>query len=128
MVAFSGFKIRRNGLLEASTFALCLLLLFAFHNSRPLGRVTLEDELLRSIAVQISSLQPKVDSKSRILFLDDPLAENYALMFMLRLYYRQPDLTLDRAKMMPRRPSPSDLTSYDCIFSFNGSRLVRVKP
>jgi hypothetical protein len=78
------FETRR--LLQFDTFVACLLILLIFHNSRPLGEVSLEDNRLRSLAMQIDAIQPKVNSTGRILFLDDPFPiEDWAPLSWLRL-------------------------------------------
>jgi len=121
------FETRR--LLQFDTFLACLLILLVFHNSRPLREVSSEDKQIRSLAMEIGALQPKIDSTWRILFLDDQFpAESWAPVFLLRLYYRAPDLVVDRVKRMPQMPDRNVIDSYDCIFTLNEARLVRVKP
>jgi hypothetical protein len=121
------FETRR--LLQFDTFVACLLVLLVFHNSRPLVDVSVEDNRLRSFAMQIAAVQPKIDSTRRILFLDDPFPiEDTAPLSWLRLHYRAPELVVDRIKGMLQMPDRNEIDSYDCIFTFNEARLVRVKP
>jgi hypothetical protein len=121
------FETRR--LLQFDTFVACLLILLVFHNSRPLGEVSLEDNRLRSFAMQISAVQPRIGSTWRILFLDDPFPiEDWAPLSWLRLHYRAPELVVDRIKRMLQMPDQNEIESYDCIFTFEEARLVRVKP
>jgi hypothetical protein len=121
------FETRR--LMQFDTFVACLVFLLIFHNSRPLGDVSLEDNRLRSLAMQIRAIQPKINSTGRILFLDDPFPiEDWAPLSWLRLYYRAPDLVVDRIKRMPQMPDRNEIESYDCIFTFDEARLSRVKP
>ena len=94
----------------------------------PLSGASSDDNLIRSLVTQIGSAQPRIDSGWKILFLDDPFPNDYAVLFALRLYYRAPDLVVDRIKMMSEKPDKNQIDSYDCIFSFDGPRLVRVKP
>jgi hypothetical protein len=121
------FQTRR--LLQLDTFVLCLLILLVFHNSRPLGAISSEDSMIQSLATQVDAVQPEIDPRWRILFLDDPFpTESWAPLFLLRLYYRAPDLVVDRIKKMPQMPDRNEIDSYDCIFTFHEARLVRVKP
>jgi hypothetical protein len=116
-------------LMQFDSFVACLVILLAFHNSRPLVEVSSADNRLRSFAMQIDAIQPKIDSTWKILFLDDPFPiEDWAPLFWLRLYYRAPDLVVDRIKRMPQMPDRNEIESYDCIFTFNEARLIRVKP
>lgn len=115
-------------LLQFDTFLFCLIILVAFHRSRPLGEVSAADNMLRSLVSQLRGTQPRVAQNSRVLILDDPTPEDYAVLFILRLYYRAPDLEVDRAKTVAAKPTRGDFESYDRIFAFNGGSLVRVKP
>jgi hypothetical protein len=121
------FGILRKGWLQGGTFAVCLLVLFAFHKSRPLGTVSAEDHLIQSVSAQIRTAQLTIDPQWRILFLDDPFPEDFALLFLLRLYYRAPELVVDRIRVMPQKPNQDEINSYDRIFTFDGNRLMRVK-
>jgi hypothetical protein len=121
------FETRR--LLKFDTFVACLLIVLVFHNSHPLGGVSSEDSRLRSFAMQVGTVQPKIEATWRILFLDDPFpAGDWAPLFWIRLYYRAPELVVDRMKRMTQRPDRNEIESYDCIFTFDEARLVRVKP
>ena len=104
--------------MKLGAFGLCLAALLLFHKHRPLGDIAAEDKMLRSVAPQIRSLQPEIDPTWRILFIDDPFPDDYALLFLVRLYYLAPDMTVDRIKMMPRKPSAGEVDAYDCIFTF----------
>ena len=121
------FGTRR--LLQFDTFVLCLLLLLVFHNARPLVETSSEDKRLQSFAMQINAFQPKIDPSWKILFLDDPFPTgDWTPLTWLRLYYRAPDLVVDRIKRMPQMPDRNVIDSYDCIFTFDEARLVRLKP
>lgn len=116
-------------LLRIDTFLLCLVVLFVVHNSRPLPGGGADDARIQSMVAQIASVQPKIGSvKWRVLFLEDPFPQDrYDLLYILRLFYRAPDLAVDRVKRMPVMPDRNAIDSYDCIFSFDGDRLVRIK-
>ena len=121
------FATRR--LLQFDTFVACLLILLVFHNSRPLVETSSEDKRLKSFAMQINAFQPKIDPSWKILFLDDPFPTgDWTPLTWLRLYYRAPDLVVDRIKRMPQMPDRNVIDSYDCIFTFDEARLVRLKP
>ncbi len=121
------FESRR--LLQFDTFMACLVIILVFHNSMPLAGVSSEDKRLWSFAMQITPVQHKIDSAWRILFIDDPFPpEDWAPLSWMRLYYRAPDLVVDRIKRMSQIPDRSEIDSYDCIFTFAEARLIRLKP
>ncbi len=121
--------LQTRRLLQVDTFLFCLLALFVFHNSRPLGGISADDKQLQSFAGQIHNVQPKIDSTWRVLFLDDPFpSDSWAPLFILRLHYRAPDLIVNRIKTMSEKPNRNEIDAYDCIFTLDGQRLVRVKP
>jgi hypothetical protein len=113
---------------ELATFAVCAAAVIVFHSSRPWQ--PLVNPLIRSTVSQLSEIQPRVADRSRILFVDDPFDRNdpWVLLFISRLYYGLPELQVDRAKLMASPPDQAALNSYDVIFRFRDSRLIRVKP
>lgn len=64
-------------------------------------------------------------SDARLLFLDDPRLPNVQdMVFLVRLSYRDRSLTVDRAKTMPRRPSPRQMQGYDAVFDYQAGKLT----
>jgi hypothetical protein len=113
---------------KPAAFATCALAIIAFHASRP-WRPNV-NPLIRSTVDQLRQIQPHVSGNARILFVDDPFNEDdqWNLLFMCRLYYGLPDLVVDRVRQMPAKPDQAKMDSYDLIFTYRDSRLVRVKP
>jgi hypothetical protein len=114
---------RRPGSLSHTTFALCMAVLLFYHHRHPIGEVSPQDRQVRALLEQIAGVQPYIYPKWRILFVDDPFPPGYTPLFVLRLYYRAPDLEVERARMLPDKP---DWKGYDCILTFDGDRLRRV--
>lgn len=82
-----------------------------------------------------------VDTRSDLLALDAPLVRGsrnlllhsrfpdtaWAPLMMMRLLYRDPTLWLDRPTVpLTGIPSATEMAAYDCVFDFNGARLVVV--
>jgi hypothetical protein len=115
-------------ILCADTFAICFIVLFGVHRSQPLPEPTAELALIAAIAPQMAWIHPPPNSKSRIVFLDDPFPpENYDPLYLLGLEYRIRDPFVHRMKSMSASNSP-DIHSYDYIFTFEGRRLIQLKP
>jgi hypothetical protein len=113
---------------QAGTFLTCLLALVAFHNSWPMPGISLEDGLIRSMVSELDARRLQLNPKGRVLFLDDPFPLSYTPLFVLSLYYRAPDLAVDRVRMMAQKPDTAAIDSYDSILTFDGERLTRLKP
>ena len=116
-------------ILCVDTFALCFVVLLAVHGSHPLREPLAEDTLIRTTAMQMTGIHPTPNSKSRILFLDDPFPqENYDLLYILGLQYRIHDPFVHRLKRMSAESSRPEIGSYDYVFTFDGDRLIQVTP
>ncbi len=80
--------------------------------------VSLEGEENRSIVEQLHRLQPVLRPHSRVLFLDDPVDDDWQLMYLVRLSYANHDVQIDRAKVMKPPPSAAEIASYDYVFDY----------
>ncbi len=86
----------------------------AFENAQPPSR---------RIAEELAGLSPALPRGARVLFVDDPFPKNeYFLLFLVRLLYRDMSITVDRALVDPGSSQP-----YDEVFSFQQGRLVDAK-
>ena len=114
--------------LQFATFAVCAAAVIAFHASRPWKPYV--NPFIQTTVAQLSAIQPRVPSSSKILFVDDPFDKDdtWVLLFICRLYYGLPELQVDRAKLLAGQPDQAALNSYDLIFQFRDSRWIRVKP
>ena len=85
--------------------------------------VSLEGELLRSVADGIRRAHPSVRPGARLLFLDDPLGPNgLDLTFLVQLLYHDPTLVVDRL----RTGQPLDtklIASYEFVFDYRLGRF-----
>jgi len=115
--------------------AACLLLtialpLFAYYKNVGMRDVTSmfqDSPVWMSFAAQMRSLHPAMPPDARLLFLNDPmLPDFYDLEFLVRLNYRDRSLTIDRAKTMPRSPSPRQMQGYDAVFDYHAGKLTEV--
>lgn len=83
--------------------------------------------LVHAMADQMLSLNPMLPQRARLLFLSDPFgADEYTPTFIIRLLYREPDLTVDRLKMM--HPQPENWDGYRYVFSYDHGRYMQLKP
>jgi len=114
--------------LQFATFALCAAAVIAFHASRPWQPYV--NPFIRSTVRQLSEIQPRVPSGSKVLFVDDPFDKDdtWVLLFICRLYYGLPELQVDRAKLLAAKPDQAALDSYNLIFQYRDSRWIRLKP
>jgi len=111
--------------LQAATFATLALLLIPLHaRQKSLGRqwVTEAHQTVRSIAADLSTIAGPLPRAAKVLFVSDPYPQDeWMLTFIFRLYYRDPDLRVDRARAMRTPPNQSD---YDKLFSTDGRTLT----
>lgn len=83
-----------------------------------------------SIYALITGLQripspPKRDDA--VLFLNDKFStEDWQPVLIVRLYYRDPNLRVDRVKMMKRPPDRAEISRYHFVFDYAGDQLVLV--
>jgi hypothetical protein len=111
--------------LQAATFATLALLLIPLHaRQKPLGRqwVAEAHQTVRTIATDLRTIAGPLPRAAKILFVSDPYpTDEWMLTFIFRLYYRDPDLRVDRARAMQTPPNQSD---YDKLFSTDGRTLT----
>jgi hypothetical protein len=50
------------------------------------------------------------------------------LTFIFRLYYRDPDLRVDRIRAMRAPPDTAARAEYDRLFAIDGHNLIAVRP
>jgi len=114
--------------LQAATFAALALVLIPLHaRQKPLGRqwVAEAHQSVRTIATDLRTIAGPLPRAAKILFVSDPYpTDEWMLTFIFRLYYRDPDLRVDRARAMRTPPNESD---YDRLFSTDGRTLTVVR-
>lgn len=88
------------------------------HAWTEVSAVAMEGEELRSIVDQVHQLRPTLRRASRVLFLNDPIDEQWRIMYLMRLSYRDNDLVIDRAKFMKEPPTAGEIASYDYVFDY----------
>ena len=85
--------------------------------------VSLEGEMIRNVADQMRIAHPTVRRGSRLLFIDDPMGANdYDLMFLARMVYRDPTLVVQRTKL-DRAPDPKLAAAYDYVYDYRFGRF-----
>jgi hypothetical protein len=76
---------------------------------------------------ELSRLYPSLPHGSRLLFVHSALDENWDLVFLLRLYYRDTDLWLTELNGPPGQRIPIDrLPHYDHIFDYEKGHYVEL--
>lgn len=82
----------------------------------------------QSTIVEFSRLYPTLPRGAKLLFVHSPLDENWDLVFLLRLYYRDPELFLTEMNGPPAQRVPLDrLPHYDHIFDYDGGHYVELE-
>jgi hypothetical protein len=70
-------------------------------------------------------LNLEVSGKSSILFFDDRFTrDDWIPVLLVRMMYRDPELRVERAKTMDRRPEGAVLAGYSYVLDYEGDRLV----
>jgi hypothetical protein len=84
------------------------------------------DQTIRQFVTQFAALDPRLPPGSHALFLNDPFAaDTWTPVFLLRLYFRDPSLSIQRTKMRADQ-STIAVSSYDFVFDYRGDQLVLV--
>lgn len=118
-----------NSIVPAVTFLLCTVALIRFHSSHPLPVLNSQDSWVKTIVEQVAKARLNIHEGSRILFLDDPLDRDHGmvLIYIVRLYYRIHDVTVDRIKSMPVQLDQAAMDSYDMLLHYDETGIVAVK-
>jgi hypothetical protein len=96
-----------------------------YHFAPPAPRAWFSPE--KKTADQIPRLYPKLPRGSTLLFIHTPLDDGWALVFLLRLYYRDTSLFITQLYGPPEQRIPLDqLPHYDHIFDFENGRYVEL--
>jgi hypothetical protein len=111
-------------------FSAILLVCFPFYEIKGwsnVDSVRREGPLMRDIAVQLHTLDPRLPSGAKLFFLNDPIDPAWQnMVFIVRLSYGDDSLTVDRLKMMPSRPADTELAAYNCVFDYKGGRFIEL--
>jgi hypothetical protein len=77
----------------------------------------------RRLAGEMIALKPGLPRGARVLFVGDPFAgDDYFLLFLTRLLYRDMRITVDRTP--PNQSFSKGYDCYDAVFTFHDGRLV----
>ena len=110
---------------RASLFVAAALALAAIHakNGAPnVSEISGEEHHVRDVIGQIERLYPQVPKGSRILLVKDPFEGRvWDSTFLLRLFYRDNSLVIDRAA---DRHAPE---KYDYVWTFEDGKLLDIK-
>ncbi|MBL8174581.1 MAG: hypothetical protein JNK48_07925 [Bryobacterales bacterium] len=72
---------------------------------------------------QVDNAGISLPKGARVLVLNDPF-QDWDMVFILQLYYRDPTLHVDLARKMEPKPSAGQLREYDAVLQFEAGRLV----
>lgn len=126
------FKMSRQHRTQLASvaFILCMALLGEAHADRATelaGAMRHAQEQTWSILQQFEQMHPRVQPGARILLADSPIANDWDIYFIAKLYFRDPSL---RAAWV-RSSNPviyGDVHDhFDHEFRFNGDRLLQTK-
>ena len=85
---------------------------------RDVSAVAVEGEELRVIVDQLHQLRPTLRKGARLLFLNDPIDDEWRMQTLVSMSYRDPDLEVDRVRYMQRPPAASEFAAYDSVFDY----------
>lgn len=100
------------------------LVLFAKFNRQ---HYDFETEQNKSVARQVHQMHPTLANGSKLLFLHDPLKNNYQLLALLRLCYHDLTLTVDCADRMKRALTPAEIAEYSYVFDSIDGLIIQVR-
>ncbi len=84
------------------------------------------DQTIKQFVTQFAGVSPGLSPGSRTLFLNDPFdVLSSTPIFLLRLYFRDPSLEIQRVKKRDDRNAIA-ASSYDYVFDYRDDRLVLV--
>ena len=82
----------------------------------------------RNTVADFSRLYPSLSHGSKLLFLHTSLDDTYDLVFVLRLYYRDPDIFITELNGPPAQRIPLNrLPNYDHIFDFEDGHYIELE-
>jgi hypothetical protein len=114
--------------LQAATFALMALILFPLHwRQKPLGNqwVAEAHATVRGVAGHLREVAGPLPRAAKVLFVSDPYPKDeWMLTFIFRLYYRDAEIRVDRARAMRVPPDAEAQASYDRLFITDGRTLT----
>ncbi len=120
--------IGHSGKAQILTFLLFAVLLIPAHLAE-IPR-TLENFMgvprppMSQFARQLGQLHSEVPAETRILFVNDPFeADNYVLMELVQIYYRDPSIVVERQKGLPKASS-LNFADYDYVFDYSDGKLI----
>jgi hypothetical protein len=96
--------------------------------NRPYGwadvdAVAVEGEEIRVIVDQVHRLRPTLRHGARVLLLDDPIDDEWRMMYLMKMSYRDDDLVIDRVRFMKPPPTPAEVEKYDYVFDYLHGRF-----
>jgi hypothetical protein len=82
----------------------------------------------RRLIAQLKALRPQLEPDARLLSLGDALPPgDWSLLLFTELAYANPDIWVDRAKMLGGIPSAEEMTLYDHVFADRDGELREVE-
>jgi hypothetical protein len=118
--------------LQAATFAAVALLLIPLHiRQKPVGQQWVGEahQTVRAVAAHLAEVAGPLPRAAKVLFVSDPYPKDeWMLTFIFRLYYRDPDLRVDRLRAMRTPPDAEAVAQYDRFFSTDGRTLTVIRP
>jgi hypothetical protein len=116
--------------LQVATFAAVALILIPLHlRQKPIGSqwVAAAHATVRSVVGHLRDVAGPLPRAAKVLFVSDPYPKDeWMLTFIFRLYYRDVEIRVDRARAMRVPPDPVAQAEYDRLFSTDGRTLTLV--
>jgi hypothetical protein len=112
--------IRFKSLVKLAAFVAAAAAIIAAHADRIApyaGYFREHQHQMRGMIERLRTLHPKLPHGSSILLVDDPEGPGFEMLFLAQLAYHDPDLELDRTRMLPALPAGNDLIHYDMVLA-----------
>lgn len=122
----AALQIRPPEARATAMLVVCGAFLFPFYRNSGFDTVpsiALEGELIRDIHAQMVQFYPRLKPGAHILFLNDPVDDDYRLLFLARLTYRDVTILVDRARAMHPPPGPAEIASADAVLDYRYGRF-----
>jgi hypothetical protein len=114
--------------LQAATFASVAIILVPLHmRQKPVGSQWVADahQTVRVVVGHLREIAGPLPPAAKILFVSDPYPKDeWMLTFIFRLYYRDEQIRVDRARAMRTPPDQAAQREYDRLFITDGRTLT----
>lgn len=82
---------------------------------------------IRELRKSVARVRPSLSKDAKVLLLSDAFpADGWAPLYIIRLYYRDPGIEVDRIKSAPSGVAPLPIDQYNLVLDYRGNRYEGV--